>query len=74
MSLNALEVTNLTKRIKGRNIVDNVSFSVEKGEIFGLLGPNGAGKTTIIRMIVNLINRTNGKVVIDMWITIFQKR
>ncbi|EOR24046.1 ATP-binding cassette domain-containing protein [Cytobacillus oceanisediminis] len=65
MSLNALEVTNLTKRIKGRNIVDNVSFSVEKGEIFGLLGPNGAGKTTIIRMIVNLINRTNGKVVID---------
>lgn len=67
MSLNALEVTNLTKRIKGRNIVDNVSFSVEKGEIFGLLGPNGAGKTTIIRMIVNLINRTNGKVVIDSY-------
>ncbi|CAI9396292.1 MULTISPECIES: ABC transporter ATP-binding protein [Bacillaceae] len=65
MSLNALEVKNLTKRIKGRNIVDDVSFSVEKGEIFGLLGPNGAGKTTIIRMIVSLINRTNGSVVID---------
>jgi len=65
MSLNALEVKNLTKRIKGRNIVDNVSFSVEKGEIFGLLGPNGAGKTTIIRMIVSLINRTNGSVVIN---------
>ncbi|HEO8422049.1 Putative ABC transporter, ATP-binding protein [Mycobacteroides abscessus subsp. abscessus] len=65
MSLNALEVKNLTKRIKGRNIVDDVSFSVEKGEIFGLLGPNGAGKTTIIRMIVSLINRTNGNVIID---------
>lgn len=65
MSLNALEVKNLTKRIKGRNIVDDVSFTVEKGEIFGLLGPNGAGKTTIIRMIVSLINRTNGKVVVN---------
>ena len=65
MSLNALEVKNLIKRIKGRNIVDDVSFTVEKGEIFGLLGPNGAGKTTIIRMIVSLINRTNGKVVVN---------
>ncbi|PKG22533.1 ABC transporter ATP-binding protein [Niallia nealsonii] len=65
MSQNALEVKNLTKKIKSKKIVDSVSFSVEKGEIFGLLGPNGAGKTTIIRMIVSLINRTDGEVVIN---------
>ncbi|WP_445488999.1 ABC transporter ATP-binding protein [Niallia sp. 03133] len=65
MSQYALEVKNLTKKIRNKTIVDSVSFSVEKGEIFGLLGPNGAGKTTIIRMIVSLINRTKGDVVIN---------
>ena len=60
-----LEVKSLTKRIRQTAIVDDVSFDVKKGEIFGLLGPNGAGKTTIIRMIGSLINRTNGKVVIN---------
>ncbi len=61
----ALEVRNLTKKIGSKTIVNDVSFSVEKGEIFGLLGPNGAGKTTIIRMIVNLINRSGGSVIIN---------
>lgn len=61
----ALEVKNLTKRIGSKTIVKDVSFAVEKGEIFGLLGPNGAGKTTIIRMIVNLINRSGGSVIIN---------
>ncbi|KPB06050.1 ABC transporter ATP-binding protein [Bacillus sp. CHD6a] len=61
----ALEVKNLTKRIGSKTIVKDVTFAVEKGEIFGLLGPNGAGKTTIIRMIVNLINRTGGSVIIN---------
>ncbi|MGP7816965.1 ABC transporter ATP-binding protein [Niallia sp. 01092] len=65
MSRYALEVKNLTKTIRNKTIVDSVSFSVEKGEVFGLLGPNGAGKTTIIRMIVGLINRTKGEVVIN---------
>ncbi len=65
MSQYALEVKNLTKKIRSKTIVDKVSFAVEKGEIFGLLGPNGAGKTTIIRMIVSLINRTEGEVVIN---------
>ena len=60
-----LEVKSLTKRIRQTAIVDDVSFDVKRGEIFGLLGPNGAGKTTIIRMIGSLINRTNGKVVIN---------
>lgn len=58
----ALEVQSLTKTIGKKTIVDDVSFQVERGEIFGLLGPNGAGKTTIIRMIVSLINRTGGTV------------
>ena len=62
MVVNTLEVQSLTKLIGKKKIVDNVSFSVKKGEIFGLLGPNGAGKTTIIRMIVSLIKRTNGEV------------
>ena len=62
MGVNTLEVQSLTKLIGKKKIVDNVSFCVKKGEIFGLLGPNGAGKTTIIRMIVSLIKRTNGEV------------
>ncbi|USK35120.1 ABC transporter ATP-binding protein [Bacillus sp. F19] len=65
MTQYALEVQSLTKKIGKKTIVDDVSFQVEKGEIFGLLGPNGAGKTTIIRMIVNLINRTGGNVIIN---------
>jgi ABC-2 type transport system ATP-binding protein len=65
MSGNALEVRSLTKKIGKKTIVDDVSFTVAKGEIFGLLGPNGAGKTTIIRMIVSLINRTGGSVIVN---------
>ncbi|QFK72851.1 ABC transporter ATP-binding protein [Pradoshia sp. D12] len=65
MNETALEVKSLTKKIGSTVIVNDVSFSVKKGEIFGLLGPNGAGKTTIIRMIASLINRTNGQVLIN---------
>jgi ABC-2 type transport system ATP-binding protein len=65
MTQYALEVQSLKKKIGKKTIVDDVSFQVEKGEIFGLLGPNGAGKTTIIRMIVSLINRTGGDVIIN---------
>ena len=65
MADKVLEVKSLTKRIRQTAIVDDVSFDVKRGEIFGLLGPNGAGKTTIIRMIGSLINRTNGKVIIN---------
>ncbi len=54
------------KAIKGNVIraVDNVSFHVEKGEIFGLLGPNGAGKTTTIRMLTGVLEPTAGKIAI----------
>lgn len=60
-----LEVNNLTKMYKDRAAVDNVSFNIMEGEIFGLIGPNGAGKTTIIKMITGLARPTSGEVFID---------
>jgi ABC-2 type transport system ATP-binding protein len=59
-----LSVQHLSKKIGGRTIVDDVSFEVGRGEIFGFLGPNGAGKTTTIRMLVGLIKPTSGQVTI----------
>jgi ABC-2 type transport system ATP-binding protein len=60
----ALEAVNLTKVIGDRTIVDDVSFSLQPGEVFGFLGPNGAGKTTTIRMLVGLIRPTHGSVTV----------
>ena len=57
-----VELKNVTKVIKGKKIIDNISFQVNKGEVFGFLGPNGAGKTTTIRMIVGLITITSGDI------------
>lgn len=54
----------VTKVIKGRTIIDNISFAVNKGEVFGFLGPNGAGKTTTIRMIVGLMGITSGDITV----------
>jgi ABC-2 type transport system ATP-binding protein len=59
-----LVAEHLTKLIGTRTIVDDVSFSVNPGEVFGFLGPNGAGKTTTIRMLVGLIKPTSGRVTI----------
>lgn len=56
-----IEVKNLTKRFGPYTAVDDVSFQVGKGEIFGLLGPNGAGKTTTIRCLLTLIKPTSGE-------------
>ncbi len=53
---------NVTKRFEDVVAVDNVSFEVEEGELFGLLGPNGAGKTTTIRMICGLLEPTSGTI------------
>jgi ABC-2 type transport system ATP-binding protein len=58
----ALTATNLTKIIGAKTIVDDVSFELRSGEVFGFLGPNGAGKTTTIRMLVGLIKPTHGSV------------
>lgn len=57
-----VEIQDVTKVIKGRTIIDSVSFEVKKGEVFGFLGPNGAGKTTTIRMLVGLIGITSGDI------------
>lgn len=59
-----LKVSHLTKKYKERYAVDDVSFDILEGEIFGLIGPNGAGKTTIIKMITGLAKPTNGDVLI----------
>jgi ABC-2 type transport system ATP-binding protein len=57
----AVVVEGLTKIYPRVKAVDEVSFTVDEGEIFGLLGPNGAGKTTIIRMLLTLIKPTSGR-------------
>jgi ABC-2 type transport system ATP-binding protein len=58
--VNAIEVDGLTKRFGDLVAVNEVSFTVGDGELFGLLGPNGAGKTTLIRMLTTLTPRTSG--------------
>jgi ABC-2 type transport system ATP-binding protein len=60
-----IEVDHLTKRFGDHVAVDDVSFSVSRGEVFGLLGPNGAGKTTTIRVLTTLIAPTRGRVLVD---------
>jgi len=59
-----LELTNLKKTIKGKEIVKGINLTLYPSQIFGFLGPNGAGKTTTIRMIVGLIKPTEGSVTI----------
>ena len=60
-----IQVQNLTKRFDDRLVLDNVSFSIERGEIFGLIGPNGAGKTTVLMIIIGLLKANHGQVLID---------
>jgi len=67
----AIKISNLSKVFKNKKskreiwALDNVSFKVNKGEIFGLLGPNGAGKTTTIRLIAGLLKPTTGEIFIN---------
>ena len=60
-----LKCENLKKQVKNKVIVENISFSLDKGDIVGFIGPNGAGKTTTIKLILGLIKLTEGKVYID---------
>ena len=60
-----IEFIDVDKYIKGRKILNNVSFAINEGEIFGLLGPNGAGKTTTIRVLLGLLKADRGKVMIS---------
>lgn len=63
--MNIIEVKNLTKIFNGLTAVNNISFNVKKGEIFGFLGPNGAGKSTTINMLSTLLPPTKGSAVIN---------
>ena len=60
-----LQAKNLAKSYGPRQIVKDVSMTIESGQIVGLLGPNGAGKTTCFYMIVNLVNADQGQIIID---------
>ena len=57
-----LTVDGLTKTFGSRTVVDDVSFDVQRGEMFGFLGPNGSGKTTTIRMCLGIIRPNAGSV------------
>jgi ABC-2 type transport system ATP-binding protein len=59
---NIIEISSLTKRFKEVLAVDDLSFTVQRGDVFGFLGPNGAGKSTTIRMILSLITPTAGEI------------
>lgn len=58
----AVELQNVTRRFKKMTAVDNLSFRIQSGEVFGLLGPNGAGKTTTINLIIGMLRRDGGDI------------
>ena len=60
-----IEVKNLVKRYGGRNVLDHLSFQVEKGQILGFLGPNGAGKSTTMNIITGYLSATSGTVMVN---------
>ena len=64
-SENTLVGKNLSKIIRGKTIVDDVTIEVNSGEVIGLLGPNGAGKTTCFNMIIGLIRHDHGSVLLN---------
>lgn len=63
--MSLIKVNNITKRFNDKIALDNISFSITEGEIFGLIGPNGAGKSTLISIITNLMLPNNGYVEIN---------
>lgn len=69
-----VKVMNVQKKFGNKVAVQDVSFDIKKGEIFGLLGPNGAGKTTIIRMMTTLLRQDAGKILLNDFDTLTQNR
>lgn len=63
--MRVLQTSEISKSYNRRKVVDDISLSVQQGEVVGLLGPNGAGKTTSFYMIVGLINPDSGRVMLD---------
>src|SRR5476649_1408739 len=62
---NILELKNLKKYFATQKAVDDISFNIEQGSIFGLLGPNGAGKTTLLRMITGIFYPDTGNIIFN---------
>ena len=63
--MEVLKCVKLEKKVKDKILVQDISFSVNQGEVVGLVGPNGAGKTTIIKLILGLVKITKGNVYIN---------
>ena len=57
-----IKIENITKRFNDKLALDNISFNIDEGEVFGLIGPNGAGKSTLINIISGLMSPNNGTV------------
>ena len=55
-----LTISNLTKKFGALTAVDNLSFTIEKGNVYGILGPNGSGKSTTLGIVLNVVNKTSG--------------
>ena len=60
-----LRLENVSRRLAGRSIVENVALSLDRGTVLGLLGVNGAGKTTTLRMICGVMAPSRGRVRVD---------
>lgn len=71
--MNIIEVKNLTKKFNDLTAVDNISFEVKRGEIFGFLGPNGAGKSTTINMLSTILSPTSGEAWINNFNILYQR-
>ena len=65
MSDNVIAVENLIKEFPHIRAVDNISFTINRGEIFGFLGPNGAGKSTLFLHFNGILRPTNGSLIVD---------
>ena len=72
--MNAIEVKNVSKSYGKVKALDDVSFSVEKGEVFGLIGPDGAGKTTLYRILCTLLKPDSGISAVDGFDTVNQMK
>ena len=62
--MQVIQIKDVCKAFDQRQVLNNISLSVEEGEIFGLLGPSGAGKTTLIKMLIGLLSETSGNIAI----------
>ena len=60
-----IEVRNLVKKYGNHTAVDNLSFTVKDGQVYGFLGPNGAGKSTTMNIIIGYLSATDGEVIIN---------